>query len=47
MMTTVKDTQDLDTRDQDQDESECFCQICLPQIVDEDTEPYPVIYISE
>lgn len=46
-MTAVQDIQELETVESVVHGSECFCQICKPQIVDEsDTAPLR-IYVSE
>jgi len=46
-MTAVQDMQELDTAEAVEHGSECFCQICKPQIVDEEPAPAPlIIYVA-
>lgn len=45
-MDAVQDIQNLETVERDHG-AECFCQICKPQIVDEQSEEPIRIYIAE
>lgn len=47
-MTAVQDILETETADEIEHGEECFCQICRPQIVDEEPAPEPIrIYVAE
>lgn len=40
--------QDIETAETTEHGSECFCQICRPQIVDEEPQPEPIrVFFAE